>query len=561
MTLAPLELNKRSGMRKGPLVLLILDGVGIGRQDQFDAVHLSRTPTLDALAVSGNYCTLQASGTAVGLPSDSDMGGSEVGHNIMGAGRVLPQGATIVENAFSSGRIWIGAWQRMTARLKSTGGALHLVGLLSDGNVHSHESHLHAMLKRADQEGLTSVYVHVLLDGRDVPDQTAEMYVDRLESVLADVNRNANRDYRIASGGGRMTTTMDRYGADWSMVERGWNAMVHGIGEQFPSAADAIRHFRQRQPGINDQYLPCFVVAGDKDPPKVSDGDGLILFNFRGDRAVELAQAFCDDDDFSHFDRGRIPDTLFMGMMLYDGDLDLPREYLVPPEPISGSIGEYLAAAGITQLACAETQKFGHVTYFWNGNRSGKFNEQLETYVEIPSDNVPFDQRPWMKSAETADVVIRSIEHSEHQFIRCNFPGGDMVGHTGNLEATIIALEAIDLAIKRIIEPVKKAGGCLVVTADHGNADNMVERDKTGEPRFSQNGVPLWRTAHSLNPVPFMVKDYSGQTYDLNTNLHNPGLGNIAATLIEVLGFKPPENYEPSLILRNGMKGKQAKIA
>ncbi|MDJ0955761.1 MAG: 2,3-bisphosphoglycerate-independent phosphoglycerate mutase [Arenicellales bacterium] len=561
MTLTPLEINKQSEIRKGPLVLLILDGVGIGREDQFNAVHLSRTPTLDALSSSGTFCALRASGTAVGLPSDTDIGGSEVGHNIMGAGRVLPQGATIVENAFGSERIWLGAWKRMMARLKSTGGALHLVGLLSDGNVHSHESHLHAMLKRSDQEGLKNVYVHVLLDGRDVPDQTAEIYVDRLESVMANINCKSDRDYRIASGGGRMTITMDRYGADWSMVARGWNAMVHGIGERFPSAADAIRHFRQRQPGINDQYLPGFVVAEDKDPPKVTDGDGVILFNFRGDRAVELTQAFCEDDDFSHFDRGRIPDTQFMGMMLYDGDLDLPKEYLISPEPVSGSIGEYLAATGITQLACAETQKFGHVTYFWNGNRSGKFDEQLETYVEIPSDNVPFDQKPWMKSAETADVVISSIEYSKHQFIRCNFPGGDMVGHTGNLEATIIALEAIDLAIKRIIAPLEKARGCLVVTADHGNADNMVERDKTDKPRFTPDGVPLWRTAHSLNPVPFIVKDYSGHTYDLNTNLHHPGLGNIAATLIEILGFKPPEDYEPSLILRNGMKEKQVKIA
>jgi 2,3-bisphosphoglycerate-independent phosphoglycerate mutase len=561
MSLSPLEINEESGIRKGPLVFLILDGAGIGRKDQFDAVHLARTPTIDGLSAGGTRCTLRASGTAVGLPSDSDLGGSEVGHNIMGAGRVLSQGATIVENAVESGRIWSGAWERMIGRLKSTGGALHLVGLLSDGNVHSHESHLHAMLRRSDREGLEHVYVHVLIDGRDVPDQTAEVYVDRLESVLSDINSRTDRVYRIASGGGRMTTTMDRYGADWPMVERGWNAMVHGIGERFHSAKDAIRHFRQQQPGIADQYLPGFVVAGDKEPLKIADGDGVILYNFRGDRAVELAQAFCEGDDFDKFDRGRVPDALFMGMMLYDGDLGIPKEYLVSPEPVSGSMGEHLAATGITQLACAETQKFGHVTYFWNGNRSGKFDEQLETYLEIPSDNVPFDQRPWMKSAETADVVIDSIERSKHQFVRCNFPGGDMVGHTGNLDATIVALEAIDLAVKRIIEPLEKAEGCLVVTADHGNADDMVERDKAGNPLFSEDGAPLWRTAHSLNPVPFVVKDYSGQSYDLNTGLPNPGLGNIAATLIEILGFRPPKDYEPSLLLRSGMKQKRVNIA
>lgn len=561
MNFPQLDIDKQYGVRRGPLVLLILDGVGIGMKDRFDAVHLARTPTIDELAARGICCTLRASGTAVGLPSDSDLGGSEVGHNIMGAGRVLPQGATIVKNAFASGSIWSGAWERMMARLKSTNGALHLVGLLSDGNVHSHDSHLYAMVRRADQEGLSRVYVHALIDGRDVPDQTAEMYVDRLELVMAGINGKPDRDYRIASGGGRMTTTMDRYGADWAMVERGWNAMVHGAGESFSSANDAIRHFRQLQPGIDDQYLPGFVVAGVDGPANVSDGDGVILFNFRGDRAVELAQSFCEADDFDQFDRGRVPDALFMGMMLYDGDLDIPREYLVSPEPISGSIGEYLAATGITQLACAETQKFGHVTYFWNGNKSGKFDEDLETYIEIPSDNVPFDQRPWMKSAESADVVIDSIEHARHQFIRCNFPGGDMVGHTGNLEATIVAVEAIDLAVKRIIEPLEKAQGCLVVTADHGNADNMVERDKAGEPLVSPDGAPRRRTAHSLNPVPFMVVDYSDRTYDLNSNLHNPGLGNIASTLIEILGFMPPESFEPSLILRRGKEEQQVGVA
>ncbi len=561
MNISPLVINKSSKLHEGPLVLLILDGVGVGRKDRFDAVYTARTPTIDYLTVSGTSCTLRAHGHAVGLPSDSDLGGSEVGHNIMGAGRVLPQGATIVERAFESGRIWSGAWEKLIDRLKSTKGALHLVGLLSDGNVHSHESHLHALLKQSDQAGLSNVYVHILLDGRDVPDYSAEIYVERLELLLADINSKTNRNYRIVSGGGRMTTTMDRYGADWPMVEKGWNAMVHGIGERFSSAAEAINHFRREQPGISDQYLPCFVVAEDADPPKVSDGDGVILFNFRGDRAIELSEAFCERDSFKKFDRGRVPDALFLGMMLYDGDLNIPKDYLVSPEPVTGVIGEYLSEAGITQLACAETQKFGHVTYFWNGNKSGKFNDQLETYIEIPSDNVPFDQRPWMKSAETADLVINSIEKSKYKFIRCNFAGGDMVGHTGNLGATVIALEAIDLSINRIIKPLKKAQGCLVVTSDHGNSDDMVERDETGKPRFSDSGEPYWRTAHSLNPVPFIVKDYSGRTYELNTDVHNAGLGNVATTLLEILGYNPPETFERSLIRRSAMSKERVTAA
>ena len=284
-------------------------------------------------------------------------------------------------------------------------------------------------------------------------------------------------------------------------MARGWSAHVLGEAAGFPSAAAAVEHFRAQEPGISDQVLPAFTVRKPDGGPvaAIEDGDGVIFFNFRGDRAMEMSRALTAGAGFDRFDRGRVPDVSFAGMMLYDGDLGIPEHYLVEPPEIRSTLGEYLAASGVSQFACAETQKFGHVTYFWNGNRSGKFDDALEEYVEIGSDKVPFEQRPWMRSAETADAVNRAVAEGRCRFIRANFAGGDMVGHTGNLEATVIALEAIDLAIGRILAAVAAANGCLVVTADHGNAEDMVERDKAGAPLY-EDGKPVFRTAHSINP-------------------------------------------------------------
>ena len=536
----------------GPVVLLILDGVGIGARDEFDAVALARTPNLDLLGGTGLATSLRAHGTAVGLPSDADIGNSEVGHNIMGAGRVFDQGAKCVDRAIATGTLWDGYWKTLVRRLASGGGALHFLGLLSDGNVHSHEDHLHALIRRADHEGLRRVYVHPLLDGRDVPDRTATVYLERLEALLGSIRDKGGRDYRVASGGGRMVVTMDRYEADWSIVARGWSAHVHGEAPGFPSAAAALEHFRAREPGISDQVLPAFTVRRPDGAPvaTMEDGDGAIFFNFRGDRAIEITRAFTAGAGFDRFDRGGVPDVSFAGMMLYDGDLGIPEHYLVAPPEISRTLGEYLAGAGVTQFACAETQKYGHVTYFWNGNRSGKFDDTLEEYVEIASDRVPFDQRPWMRSAETAEAVSRAIGDGRYRFIRANFAGGDMVGHTGNLEATVTALEAIDAAIGRILAEVEAAGGCLVVTADHGNSEEMVERSKSGAPLY-ENGNPVFRTAHSVNPVPLLIREFSGRRYSLAPP-PDAGLANLAATLLELLGYAPPAEFAPSLLQASG---------
>ena len=532
---------------KGPVVLVILDGVGVGRHDEFDAVNVAYAPTMTSFAVDGLYRTLRAHGTAVGLPSDADMGNSEVGHNILGAGRIFDQGAKRVDNALELGTIWSSkAWNAIVhASRRAT---LHLVGLLSDGNVHSNIAHLDALLSRAQQEGIRRVRIHVLLDGRDVPDATAERYVGDLEARLADL-RTLGVDCCIASGGGRMTTTMDRYGADWAMVERGWHAHVLGDAPQFANALEAIADARLRSPGIADQQLPAFTIALPDGTPigAVEDGDAVIMFNFRGDRALEFSQAVTNVG-FEHFDRVRIPQVTFAGMCLYDGDLGVPALYLVEPTSVPGTVSELLARAGVRQFACSETQKYGHVTYFWNGNRSSKFDEMLEEYEEIPSDANPFETRPWMKSAETADSVIAAVQAGSADFIRTNFAGGDMVGHTANFMATVVAIESIDLALSRINQAVAEAHGVLIVTADHGNADDKVERDTAGNPLYRTDGTPKWRTAHSLNPVPFFLREYSDRSMEL-ANVDDAGLANVAATLLELLGFEPPADYEPSLIV------------
>ncbi|MDQ7008413.1 MAG: 2,3-bisphosphoglycerate-independent phosphoglycerate mutase [Acidobacteriota bacterium] len=535
---------------EGPLVLLILDGVGVGTGDAFDAVAQARTPQLDALRGKALVRTLRAHGTWVGLPSDKDMGNSEVGHNALGAGRVFDQGAKLVDQAIAGGAIWQGPWRELIEPLLDSGGTLHLIGLLSDGNVHSHEKQLFALIRRAAEEGVSRVRVHVLLDGRDVPETSALTYLDRLEALLAEIGGRPDRDYCIASGGGRMVTTMDRYEADWEIVARGYRAHVHGEGRGFGSARQAVETYRSEQPGLVDQYLPPFVVVDGAGRPvgRIVDGDSVIFFNFRGDRAIEISRAFEEGDGFCAFDRGCRPDVRYAGMMLYDGDLGIPRRYLVAPPRITRTISEYLAHTDLRQFACAETQKFGHVTYFWNGNRSGKFSVETEDYLEIPSDQVPFDQRPWMKSAETADAVIEQLATGRHRFLRANFAAGDMVGHTGDLEAAILAVQAVDLQIGRILPELRRVRGTLVITADHGNSDDMVERGADGRPKLDADGRPRPRTSHSLNPVEFMVQDYSGRPLALRADLPEAGLSHVAATLLELLGFEPPPGYDASLL-------------
>jgi 2,3-bisphosphoglycerate-independent phosphoglycerate mutase len=529
------------------VLLVVMDGVGIGRKDRGDAVWLARTPAMDRLA-AGSWLPLKAHGRAVGLPSDKDMGNSEVGHNILGAGRVFDQGATLVDAALDSGAAWGETWDWLLAPCaRGAGGgaggagtpALHLLGLLSDGNVHSHEKHVHTLLRRAAQDGCRRIYVHTLLDGRDVPETSSLVYLDRLESVLAGLRaEHAGLDARIASGGGRMLVTMDRYEADWSIVERGWHAHVLGDARRFPSARSAVESYRAEKQGLSDQFLPPFVV---EPVVTVGDGDAVLFFNFRGDRAIEISRAFVEDG-FAKFDRVRRPAARFAGMMQYDGDTQMPPRFLVQPPAVERPVSEYLARAGISQFACAETQKFGHVTYFWNGNRSGAFDPATERYLELPSDRVPFEQRPWMKAAEVTDAVLAALRAPKPpRFLRVNFANGDMVGHTGDLEATVQAVEAVDLALRRILPEIEHLRGAALVTADHGNADQMFAVDeKSGE----YTAAPL--TSHTTNPVPCYLVDPAGGAR-LRAD-PKAGLANVAATLLELLGLEPPADYERSLL-------------
>ena len=544
-----LKRHTNFGGSRGPVILAIMDGVGIGGGDAGDMVAKAYTPNLDWLAENSVYTQLQAHGRAVGMPSNADMGNSEVGHNAIGSGRVFDQGALLVQNAVRSGVMFEGdVWKQLVEGVIQTSGTFHFIGLLSDGNVHSHIDILLAMLSRAQSDGVRKVRVHILLDGRDVPPQSAEVYIARLEEHLATINGSPGFDYRIASGGGRLYITMDRYGADWPMVKRGWDVHVKGIGRPFSSAQQAVEALRADDPAAVDQDLKEFVIVEDDKPVgPIVDGDSVVLFNYRGDRAIEMARAF-DDPDLDTFDRGVIPKVRFAGIMEYDSDQKIPKHFLVTPPAIEETLAEFLVASGVRQLAVSETQKYGHVTYFFNGNRSGKFSEELEDYVEIKSDHVPFNQRPWMKAAEITDLILESLVNHRHDFIRTNFPNGDMVGHTGDVLAVEISVEVVDLCLGRLIEAVQKTGGILIVTADHGNADEMYFLDESGNPKRDEKGDYCIKTSHTLNPVPCYIYT-AGQTANFQLSEQRElGISSLAATILEFLGFEPPSTFEPSIV-------------
>lgn len=544
-----MKLNKLSNYAgpKGPVVLAIMDGVGIGKSPEGDMVAKATKPHLDWLKENALYTQLKAHGTAVGMPSDEDMGNSEVGHNAIGAGRVFSQGASLVENAINDRSLFEGAtWKEMIENVVKHNTQLHFVGLLSDGNVHSHIRHLIAMLKEAKAAGVKRVRVHPLLDGRDVPPTSALVYIEQLEDVLKNLSTGVC-DFAIASGGGRQKITMDRYEADWNMVKLGWQTHFKGEGRMFASAAAAVEALRAETPGVIDQDLPPFVIERDgKALGPLHQHDSVILFNFRGDRGIELCRTF-ETEDFDKFDRGPKPNVKFAGMMEYDGDTHTPKKYLVTPPAIDKTLGEYMVHNGINLLAVSETQKYGHVTYFFNGNRSGKFSEPMEEYVEIKSDRVSFDERPWMKAAEITDVALASIQANKHKFIRINYPNGDMVGHTGDPLAVEISVEATDLSIGRLMKAVKAAGGILIATADHGNADEMFEVKK-GQLVLDKDGNPKPKTSHSLNPVPCYIWDPSGQSKARLSGHQDLGISSLAATSLKLLGFEPPVEYDPSIV-------------
>ena len=535
---------------KGPVLTIVMDGVGIAPAIESNAVASAYTPTLDMLMAKYPTVALKAHGTAVGLPSDDDMGNSEVGHNALGAGQVFAQGAKLVSQSIESGKMFANStWRELISNVLSNNSTLHFLGLFSDGNVHSHIDHLKAMIVRAKEEGVKTVRVHILIDGRDVGETSALDYIEPFEAFLAEL-RSDSYDVKIASGGGRMKITMDRYEANWAMVDLGWKTHVLGEGRQFSSAAAAVKAYREEFKVI-DQDLPPFVIAEDGKPVgTVEDGDSVIFFNFRGDRSIEISKAFdAPAGEFDKFDRQRVPAVVYAGMLEYDGDLHIPHKYLVSPPEITNTMSEYLANTGVNQLAISETQKYGHVTYFWNGNKSGKFSEELETYIEIPSDVVPFEQRPWMKCAEITDKLIECLESGEYKYLRVNFPNGDMVGHTGSLLATRCSMEALDIQLARILAVVDRLGGVALITVDHGNADEMCEVDKKGNLKLDKNGKAKAKTSHTLNRVPCIFYDnFYSDSYTVKADDGQFGLSNVAATMVNLMGYEAPEMWDESII-------------
>lgn len=531
---------------KGPVVTIVMDGYGFNPSGEGNAIAAACKPTLERLLANYSNVLLKAHGRAVGMPTDEDMGNSEVGHNAIGAGQVYNQGAALVADSIQSGEIFgRDAWKEIVGNVREKNTALHFIGLFSDGNVHSNISHLKAMVAQSKKEGLKKVRIHILLDGRDVPETSALDYVLPFEQFLSEL-RSDDFDVCIASGGGRMQITMDRYNANWKMVETGWKTHVLGEGRLFESASEAIETLRGETKAI-DQDLPPFVISknGEAVGP-ILDGDSVVFFNFRGDRAIEITRAF-EEENFAEFDRVRFPKVCYAGMLQYDGDLKLPNRFLVPPPAIKETSGEWFAKSGVQQFACSETQKFGHVTYFWNGNRSSKFDG--ETYLEIPSDVVPFEQRPWMKAAEVTDAMIEALKSGKYQTLRCNYPNGDMVGHTGSFRAATMAIEAVDLGLSRLLPVIDALGGVALITADHGNADEMYEIDKkTGLPKVNKDGSLKAKTSHTLNKVPCILYDnVSGGKLALREG--DWGLSNLAATTANLLGFEKHEAWDDSMLI------------
>ncbi len=546
----------------GPLLFIIADGTGLYRGEadgypgnafeQACPEHMQRLIDGEHLSMS-----IKAHGTAVGMPSDEDQGNSEVGHNAIGAGRVFAQGAALVEQAIESGRLFKDeGWRKIIDNSLCNKTPVHCIGLVSDGNVHSNITHLCALIGACDRAGIEQVYVHCLLDGRDVSPLSALRYVGELEDYLwtmraAAIKNGEQRRYYIASGGGRMVTTMDRYEADWDIVERGYHAHVLGDGPLFADGTTAIKELRLEHKQ-DDQYLPHWVVHDPQDATRpigpIGDGHSVVFFNFRGDRAIEISRALTEPD-FKAFKRRVFPKIVYAGMMEYDGDLHIPPSYLVEPPAIDRTVSEILSHNGFSQYAISETQKFGHVTYFWNGNNSSKFDSGLEEWVEIPSDKVPFDQAPAMKAREITDALEQALRSGRYKFLRVNFANGDMVGHTGSLEAATLAVQAVDEAVGRLAAVVDELGGTLVLTADHGNCEQMFAVEKqSGKPIAGPGGTYKPLTSHTLNPVPFVVHGANSGCFELNKGGADPGLGNIAATLLMLLGYQKPEDYLDSLL-------------
>ena len=493
---------------KKPVLLMILDGWGIAPADKTNAAAMAKTPNLDSYFANYPHTTLEASGKAVGLPA-GQIGNSEVGHLNIGAGRIIYQSLTRIDKAIEDGDLYKNeVLGRVMDETKQADKALHLLGLLSDGGVHSHIEHLLALICMAKDKGLTKIYVHGFLDGRDVGPKTALEYIHELEDGMAQI------------GVGKIATVSGRYYAmdrdkRWERVERAYKALVLGEGGKAASAAAGVE--ASYAAGVTDEFVEPFTVDGVDG--KITAGDGVIFFNFRPDRAREITRAL-HDEDFPYFARpeGARP-VNYVCMTQYDATITAPVAF--PPEEIKDTLGEVLAQHGLHQLRIAETEKYAHVTFFFNGGvEAPNANEER---ILIPSPKVAtYDLQPEMSAEEVTQALLAELDKDKFDVIILNFANPDMVGHTGVLSAAITAMEKVDDCAGRIVRKVLSLGGSVCITADHGNLEKMAESD--GSPN----------TAHTTNPVPFILVSKEQH------KLHNGILADIAPTLLQLLNIKQP---------------------
>ena len=533
----------RNFQERRPLVNIVLDGFGLGKRDHTDAVFLANTPFFDHIVGKFANTTLVTHGRHVGLPGEEDLGGSEVGHLTLGAGKIISQGSTMINDSIRDGSFYKQPVLRECIRLAQSG-ALHLIGLLSDGNVHSHLSHFKAVIEYAARQNVRKCYVHALLDGRDVGIQTADRYIQELLDIFNRIRTDhPDWDYGFASAGGRECITMDRDQA-WEKVKAGWDTHVKGLSHNnFTSALEAIDHFRKKQPGLIDQDCPPFNIYNqDGKIPTINDGDAVIFMNFRADRAIEITRAFVEKN-FNEFDTGKRPHIYFAGMTIYDEDNNIPENRIMGSPVVELPFGKRILELGLRQFRLAETQKYAHVTFFYNGGYRNPLNPKKETYYLINSDKVSsFAEAPKMKAAEIGQKAVEFIKSGKYGFGLMNFANADMVGHTGDMKATIEAVEAVDAALKIVCDAIAETNGIALITADHGNADEMlIYNEKSQMEELS--------TKHSINPVPLIIFDPMYQNnYRLKKNETTEclDLSMIAATNFILLGLSvPPDLSQP----------------
>ena len=502
---------------KKPLVLMILDGFGIA-PDEGNAIVAAKTPNLDQILKENPVTQIGASGMDVGLP-DGQMGNSEVGHTNIGAGRIVYQELTRITKSAQDGDMDKNeALVHAMTSARENGKALHFMGLLSDGGVHSHNSHLYALLEMAKRMELTKVYVHCFLDGRDVPPSSGKAYVEELQEKLQEI------------GVGKVATVMGRYYAmdrdnRWERVEKAYAAMVYGEGEHAPCPVCAVQNSYDKD--VTDEFVVPVVCDG---AAPISEGDSVIFYNFRPDRAREITRTLVDPD-FSGFQRkkGFFPLT-YVCMTQYDATM--PNvEVAYKPESLENTFGEYLSKNGLTQLRIAETEKYAHVTFFFNGGVEKQYPGEDRILVKSPA-VATYDLQPEMSAYEVTDKMVEAVRSGKYDALILNFANCDMVGHTGVFEAAVKAVEAVDTCVGRVVEAVKEMGGCVLLTADHGNADKMVDAD----------GTPF--TAHTTNPVPFCVINHPCE-------LRKGGvLADIAPTMLKVLGLPQPKEMTGESIIK-----------